>query len=59
MLATKEDIIITGNGMVIAKLSAVEGAVPEASRLKARCRKTRRNTGFTAAGRPHYAEFLN
>jgi Uma2 family endonuclease len=54
MLATKEDIIITRNGMVIAKLSAVEGAVAAKGAVSENLTKY----GWYGGRKATYEEFL-
>lgn len=54
MLATKEDIIITRNGMVIAKLSAVEGAVAAKGAVSENLTKH----GWYGGRKATYEEFL-
>jgi Uma2 family endonuclease len=58
MLATKEDIIITRNGMVIAKLSAVEGAVSGSVAAEGAVPENQTKYGFYGGRKATYAEFL-
>lgn len=58
MLAAKEDIIITRNGMVIAKLSAVEDAVSRDAASEGTVAENLTKYGWYGGRKATYAEFL-
>ena len=58
MLAMKEDIIITRNGIVIAKLTAVEGAVSGDAAAEGAVSENLTKYGWYGGRKATYAEFL-